>query len=175
MRKQYWCWFLVAWLLAACEDGADASYRNASLPPQALKQMTFDEKARDAAQANAEIGDSEPDEREDVESEMPDPAAHMWLEEDPPLRIEARHFIHSSTGLRDYYVILRSHADYLEIQGLTLNRGNCPYSETDQVENGVGWPQYLLFGQRKQVRAKCDHVLEAVVQTQFGEWTFTFD
>ena len=99
----------------------------------------------------------------------------VWHGEQPPLRVETRHFMHGTTGLRDHYVILRAHDDVLELQGLTLNRGNCPYSETDQVVNGVHWPQQLLFGQRKQVRAKCDKVIEAQVLTQYGEWTFSFD
>lgn len=99
----------------------------------------------------------------------------MWDGEQPPLRVETKHFTHGSTGLRDHYLIIRAQDDLLELRGLTLNRGNCPYSETDQVLNGVDWPNFLKFGQRKQVRAKCDQVIEAVVSTQYGDWTFNFD
>lgn len=107
----------------------------------------------------------------DIEVHLPP----IWEGDSPPLRVEVRHFMHGTTGLRDHYVVIRAHDDVLELQGLTLNRGNCPYSETDQVIDGVDWPQFLNFGQSKRLRAKCEQVIEAQVMTQYGEWTFKFD
>lgn len=117
----------------------------------------------------------------DAGLETPIPASAMgedtplWEADTPPVRVETRHFIHGTTGLPDHYVTVRAMGDEVVVLGLELNRGHCPYSETHRVDNGVDWPQTLYFGQRKQVRAKCDTVLEASVQTQFGVWTFAFE
>jgi hypothetical protein len=169
--------------LAACNDADKVNTHTAALPATpaaeaaqaAAPTNAVDAPSETAPEAHA-LGSDGADETDtswmnDIEVEQPP----VWHGDQAPVRIETRHFMHGSTGLRDHYVILRAHDDVLEIQGLTLNRGNCPYSETDQVDNGVDWPQWLKFGQRKQVRAKCDQVIEAQVLTQYGEWTFSFD
>jgi hypothetical protein len=163
-----------AMALAACN--ADDKVNAHTETPDSEQLAQVDTPSDDVPEgADVALGDgvdeSDTSWMDEIEVDLPP----IWHGEQPPLRVETRHFMHGTTGLRDHYVILRAHDDVLELQGLTLNRGNCPYSETDQVVNGVDWPQQLLFGQRKQVRAKCDKVIEAQVLTQYGEWTFTFD
>lgn len=157
--------------LAACNADDKVSTHTEVLPADVPAHASSEsEEIADTTTADG-VDESDTAWMDGIEVDLPP----IWYGEQPPLRVETRHFMHGTTGLRDHYVILRAHDDVLELKGLTLNRGNCPYSETDQVVNGVDWPQYLKFGQRKQVRAKCDKVIEAQVQTQYGEWTFTFD
>ncbi|WP_302409150.1 hypothetical protein [Comamonas kerstersii] len=170
------CALLAALLvLGACTEQESSGTSEAQFAPESVPEVQA--AATDSAEA---FGSGEVDEsdtswmdalNEQLEQQLPD----VWHGEDPPLRVETRHFMHEMTGLRDHYLVIRAYDDVLELRGLVLNRGNCPYSETGQVINGVDWPQVLRFGQRKQVRAKCDRVIEAVVSTQYGDWTFTFD
>ena len=98
-----------------------------------------------------------------------------WTGNQAPLTVEAKKFTHTYTGQPDYYVILRSKADTIEIRSMSLNRGNCEHSDPQKVKVPHSFPISLQFGQSLSSRAFCSKVIEATVDTNYGEYVFTFD
>ena len=96
----------------------------------------------------------------------------IWTESEPPLAVEF-HRRPLTEHMMSTRIELRSQADRLEVYGITLNRGHCGLAEMGQVNEGVKLPFALVYGRKKTVNVRrCDRVLEAVVDTQYGEYTF---
>lgn len=94
----------------------------------------------------------------------------VWTGRGEPLSVQFKPGF--SAGYRHNRFIIRSHADHLQVRSIELNRGNCPYAEVDRVLEGIALPVNLVFGRQKTIEARCDQVIEAVIATQYGSYTF---
>jgi hypothetical protein len=80
---------------------------------------------------------------------------------------------HQAPGLSGFsplrYLVISSRVDSVKLTKATVNRGNC------KTFNWRG-PNPLQFGQEKRAMLSCDldQVKEVVVETDQGEFTFTF-
>lgn len=96
----------------------------------------------------------------------------VWTEDEPPLTVEFQ-MQPLTEHMMSYRIIVRSRADRLEIHDVTLNRGNCGVAEVGAFDEGLKLPVALRYGQKKTINVRrCDKVLEATVDTQYGEYTF---
>ena len=68
--------------------------------------------------------------------------------------------------------------DSVSINEIIVNRGNCKtmqvVSSCQAITNYPGFPTELKYGQTHTLGSSCDNVLEVVVETNRGQWTFTF-
>jgi len=78
--------------------------------------------------------------------------------------------LESSTTGNGSRVVISSRVDDVELQGFSINRGNCRGSF---FEKG----RHLKFGQISKIFASCnpENVKEVEVKTDQGEFTFSFD
>ena len=97
-----------------------------------------------------------------------------WDGAEPPLSVEFQ--VRPLTAhMLSYRIEVRSRADRLVIHDVTLNRGNCGMAEPGELNEGLKLPVALRYGQKKIVNVRrCDKVLEATVDTQYGAYTFNW-
>lgn len=133
---------------------------------------------RSAMEAAREVTAADP--RADAATVIMDTAAPptghaVWADAQPPLTAEFLMDYSLGPQMPIRYLRLRSRADRLEVHGITLNRGNCVMAESGKVATGIHLPFALKFGGARRFRVQgCDQVIEAVVDTQYGPYTFTW-
>ncbi len=156
------------------EGGTETADASAPAPDDGQRPATVNDLMQGlAALSDAVDGVKRGENHEREATPLQGPRRHdIWTENEPPLTVEF-HRRPLTEHMMSTRIELRSQADRLEVYGITLNRGHCGMAEMGQVNEGVKLPFALVYGRKKTINVRrCDRVLEAVVDTQYGEYTF---
>jgi hypothetical protein len=104
-----------------------------------------------------------------------------------PIKIQRHSEYLTMNGIRveDSIIEILSTVDSVEVQSITLNRGNCKAYDRRTRFFGDNRPEIipldkdksivtLKYGETKKLSTDCQTLLSADIKTDLGEWSYTF-
>lgn len=144
---------------AALAAGADAQAEGFTAEEQAWMRAA---EAGEVEDGNGGADGSAAVEDEAVESEIP---------ERDPMSVEF--IVNAPYGVTLRKVVIRSRTDVLTIEGVTLNRGNCEVRAYPDSHKAPALPIRVRYSNAATFSVgKCDKVIEVVVDTPSGSYTY---